>query len=125
MKVNKNKNKKKPNRLVVKFGGSSVADGLSIAHAAELVIKKASQGVQIAVVVSAMGKTTDSLIDTAYETCGKAVPDDELDDIVAMGERTSARVFAAALRARRKESRCIDPSGSDWPIISDNDFLNA
>jgi aspartate kinase len=125
MKGNKNKNKKKPNRLVVKFGGSSVADGPGIAHAADLVIKKASQGVQIAVVVSAMGKTTDSLIDTADKACGKTVPDDELDDIVAMGERTSARVFAAALRARGKESRHIDPSGSDWPIITDNAFLNA
>jgi aspartate kinase len=123
--MKENKKKKKSNRIVVKFGGSSVADGPNIAHAADLVVKKASQGVQIAVVVSAMGKTTDSLIDTALEACVKVVPDDDLDDIVAMGERTSARVFAAALKAHGKESHFFDPSNSDWPIITDNVFVNA
>jgi len=76
-------------------------------------------------VVSAMGKTTDFLIDTTNHACGKAVSGAELDDIVAMGERTSARVFAAALEARGIKYRYLDPVESDWPIMTDDRFNNA
>jgi len=123
--LNANKNKRRLNRLVVKFGGTSLADGVSISRAADSVVKKAKKGVQIAVVVSAMGKTTDFLIKTAKQACGNAVPKDEMDDIVAMGERISARIFAAALRAKGQESRYMDPNDSDWPIITDERFTAA
>jgi aspartate kinase len=123
--LNVDRNKRLLDRFVVKFGGTSLADGLGISRAADSVVKKAKKGVQIAVVVSAMGKTTDLLIDTANQACGKAFPNDELDDIVAMGERTSSRVFAVAIRARGQESRYMDPCDSDWPIITDDTFTNA
>jgi len=119
------KGKRKFDRLVVKFGGTSLTDGSSISRAADSVIKKAGKGAQMAVVVSAMGKTTDLLISAAYEACGNAVSADELDDILAMGERTSARIFAAAIGARGKDSRYIDPCDADWPIVTDNTFNNA
>src|SRR5439155_10541938 len=47
------------------------------------------------------------------------------DDILAMGERTSARIFAASLKARGIQVRQFDPSDRDWPIITDHDFSNA
>ncbi len=47
------------------------------------------------------------------------------DDILAMGERTSARIFAAALKSCGIQARYYDPSDRDWPIITDDNFLNA
>ena len=79
LRLNASRNKRSVDRLVVKFGGTSLADGTSISHAADSVIKKAKKGLQITVVVSAMGKTTDLLIDTASFACGKAISKDELD----------------------------------------------
>jgi len=111
--------------LVVKFGGSSLADAPSILKAVKSVIEERSRGTQIAVVVSAMGKTTDHLLSTARQASGSSSSLDEVDDIIAMGERTSARVFAAALRARGERSIYLDPSDPDWPIITDDSFGNA
>ena len=93
------KNEKKFERLVVKFGGSSLIDGIYISRAANSVVKKAKTGSQIAVVVSAMGKTTDYLIYNIKKANDNVIPNDERDDILGMGERTSARVFASALKA--------------------------
>ena len=44
---------------------------------------------------------------------------------MAMGERTSARIFAAALKSRGIQARYYDPSDRDWPIITDDNFQNA
>ncbi|RLG98079.1 aspartate kinase, partial [Candidatus Bathyarchaeota archaeon] len=112
-------------RVVVKFGGTSLADGLKISKAAEMVAKESRRGTEIAVVVSAMGRTTDHLIATAEEACGGRVSSRDLDDIMAMGELTSARIFAAALRARGLKSRMIDPYDPEWPIITDGSFTKA
>jgi aspartate kinase len=125
LKLSVNKDKKMINRLVVKFGGTSLADGLSVSRAADSVIKKAKQGVQAVIVVSAMGKTTDALIETAHQACEDSVSNMDLDDIAAMGERISARLFSAALKARGAHSKYLDPSNPDWPIITDNTFKNA
>lgn len=111
--------------LVVKFGGSSLADGESISRAGDSVIKEAMAGTKIAVVVSAMGKTTDNLIAVAQDACGGNLPLGELDDIIAMGERTSARIFAAALRAKGGKAVYLDPSSPDWPIITNESSGNA
>jgi len=123
--MNVNKNEKAVQCLVVKFGGSSLADGPSIARAIDSVIKKVKEGVQIVVVVSAMGKTTDFLIKTAMQGCGGKPPKDILDDIMAMGERTSARIFSAGLKARGQRSLYLDPAGANWPILTDGRFNNA
>lgn len=47
------------------------------------------------------------------------------DDILAMGERTSARIFTASLKSRGVQARYFDPADRDWPIITDNQFSNA
>ena len=44
---------------------------------------------------------------------------------MAMGERTSARIFAASLKSRGIQARYFDPSDRDWPIITDDNFSNA
>jgi len=120
-----NENRKAAERLVVKFGGSSLADGLSIAKAINSIIKKAEEGTQIVVVVSAMGRTTDFLIETATQACGGSPSGDLLDEIMAMGERTSARIFSAGLKARGQKSLYLDPARSDWPILTNANFNNA
>ena len=61
-------------RIVMKFGGTSVANPERIARAAHLVIEEVKRGNQVAVVVSAMGKTTDDLLALAAEVNPKRKP---------------------------------------------------
>ncbi|HIE13724.1 TPA: aspartate kinase [Candidatus Bathyarchaeota archaeon] len=111
--------------LIVKFGGSSLADGIGISRSANLIAKEYKKGTKIVVIVSAMGKATDNLISTAKSACEDRIQSKHLDDIMAMGERTSARIFAAALRSRGLKVHLFDPSEKEWPIITDNKFTNA
>lgn len=118
-------NLKTDKKIVVKFGGSSLADYERLSKAVASVVKEAKLGRQIAVVVSAMGKTTDILMNTAKNTSNGKLQKHELDDILSMGERTSVRIFSAALRNNGVESRYFDPLDSDWPIVTDTAFSNA
>jgi len=111
-------------RLVVKFGGSSLADRDRIEKAARLVSKEARKGTKLVVVVSAIGKTTEQLISLINHS-DRSPNKTDLDDVLAMGERTSVRVFATALKAEGLDARYFDPSDSDWPIITDDQFSNA
>ncbi|MBS7636888.1 hypothetical protein KEJ37_06105 [Candidatus Bathyarchaeota archaeon] len=113
--------------LVVKFGGSSLSSGEKISNAAKAVVKELNRGARIAVVVSAMGKTTDFLLEAVKEAtnCEIMAGSMEVDDVLAMGERTSARIFSAALKANGVKCRYFDPSDSDWPIITNNIPMNA
>ena len=119
------KNENSRRKIVVKFGGSSLADHEKLAKAVNAVAKEAKKGTRIAVVVSAMGKTTDMLMNTMKNTANGKLQKHELDDILAMGERTSVRVFAAALRTNDVQSCYIDPLDDRWPIITDAAFSNA
>lgn len=110
---------------MVKYGGSSLADHERMLKAVTAVAKEAEKGTRIAVVVSAMGKTTDVLMSAAKNVSNGKVEKKELDDIIAMGERTSIRIFAAALKAAGVESRYFDPLDQEWPIITDDVFSNA
>ncbi len=112
-------------RIVVKYGGSSLADHERMSKAVAAVAKETEKGTRIIVVVSAMGKTTDVLLNTARNASNGRVDKKELDDILAMGERTSVRIFAAALKTNGVESRYFDPLDKDWPIITDDCFSNA
>ncbi len=112
-------------RIVVKYGGSSLADPERLSKAVAAVSKEVEKGTQIIVVVSAMGRTTDLLLDTTKNAANGKVDKRELDDILAMGERTSIRIFATALRAQGVHSRFFDPLEPEWPIITDDAFSNA
>ena len=116
---------KRRKRIVVKYGGASLADHERMLRAVTAVAKEVARGTQIAVVVSAMGKTTDLLLHAAKNASGGKVEKVELDDILAMGERTSIRIVTAALKAKGVESRYFDPLDPDWPIITDDNFSNA
>jgi aspartate kinase len=81
---------------VQKYGGSSVANTERILGVAKKVYKKVKEGYKIAVVVSAMGKTTDGLINLAKQISSS--PDArELDMLLATGEQTSAALLSIAL----------------------------
>ncbi|MEM2841131.1 MAG: aspartate kinase [Candidatus Bathyarchaeia archaeon] len=110
--------------IVAKFGGSSLADSERISKAAKSVAEEVSRGVKVAVVVSAMGKTTDVLMEI-LQNSGRGVEKHDIDDILSMGERTSVRVFAAALKSEGLKVKYFDPHDDDWPIITDDNFSNA
>jgi aspartate kinase len=122
MKQNHEKNCK---RIVVKFGGSSLADHERILRAVTAVAEEAKKGTQIAVIVSAMGKTTDTLFNAAKNSSNGRLHKKDLDEILAMGERTSIRIIAAALKAQGVNSRYVDPHDPEWPIITDDVFSDA
>jgi aspartate kinase len=112
-------------KIVVKFGGSSLADHEKLLKAVVAVVNEAKLGTQIAVVVSAMGKTTDVLMTTAKSTSNGKLTKHDLDDILSMGERTSIRIFAAALKNNGVDACYFDPIDNKWPIITDDAFQNA
>jgi aspartate kinase len=118
-------NEKNRKRIVVKFGGSSLADHERILRAVTAVAEEAKKGTQIAVIVSAMGKTTDTLFHAAKNSSNGRLHKKDLDEILAMGERTSIRIIAAALKAQGVNSRYVDPHDPEWPIITDDVFSDA
>ncbi|MEM4246127.1 MAG: aspartate kinase [Candidatus Bathyarchaeia archaeon] len=118
--------KRNARRVVVKFGGSSLADSQKIAQAAKSVASEAKKGSEIAVVVSAMGGTTEQLIKvTEGALQGQDGYSKELDEILSMGERTSARLFSTAVKSRGVKAKYFDPMREDWPIITDESFGDA
>lgn len=102
-------------RLVVKFGGTSLGSGQRIDRAADSIEQAVRDGHEVAVVASAMGSTTDELLDDIHFEASAA----DRAEIVSMGERTSVRMLAAALRARDVDARFLEPGNPDWPIITD------
>jgi aspartate kinase len=109
--------------LIVKFGGSSLSNPKRINLAVASVALEYARGNRVVVVVSAVGNTTEQLLQLTNG--GAELVETDKDDILAMGERTSARIFAASLKSRGMQARYYDPSDRDWPIITDNNFLNA
>ncbi len=91
-------------RIVMKFGGTSVANPERIARAAKLVQGEVNRGNQVAVIVSAMGKTTDDLLKLAVEVNPKAGRR-ELDMLLATGEQVTASLLAMAIAAQGLEAR--------------------
>ena len=89
--------------VVQKYGGTSVADAERIRHVASRVMKRVREGDQVVVVVSAMGNTTDELIDLALQVSPE--PDArELDMLLSTGEQMSIALVAMALRAMGQEA---------------------
>jgi len=83
-------------RIVQKFGGSSVADAASIKKVARRIAETKAAGNEVVVVISAMGDTTDELMDLALEVSEHPMPR-ELDMLLTTGERQSAALLAMAL----------------------------
>jgi len=102
-------------RVIAKFGGTSVADGDRINRAADSIAAAVEAGHEVAVVVSAMGGTTDMLLGEMKFEASEA----DRAEIVSMGERTSVRMLKGALAARGIDAQFLEPGRPDWPIITD------
>lgn len=85
--------------LVQKYGGSSVATADHIKAVAKKIAARVEKGDRLAVVVSAMGDTTDDLISLAAQVSSSPSPR-EMDMLLATGEQTSAALLAMALQDR-------------------------
>jgi aspartate kinase len=107
-------------RLVMKFGGTSMADLERIRRAARLVAAEADAGHKVAVVVSAMAGKTNELVawtDGAGKATGKGMEgDDEYDVIVSSGEQVTAGLLAMTLRNMGYDA--ISMMGWQVPIIT-------
>ncbi|ELZ87773.1 aspartate kinase [Haloferax elongans ATCC BAA-1513] len=103
-------------RVVAKFGGTSLGSGNRINRAADSIAAAVEQGHEIAVVASAMGSTTDDLLDEIQFDAD----DRDRAEIVSMGERTSVRMLKAALSARGVDALFVEPGSDDWPVITND-----
>ena len=90
--------------VVQKFGGSSVADAESIRRVARRIVATRRNGDRVAVVVSAMGDTTDELLDLANQV-SPAPAERELDMLLTAGERISMALLAMAIHDEGEEAR--------------------
>lgn len=110
--------------IVQKFGGSSVGDATKIKHVARRVIETQRAGNQVVVVVSAMGDTTDELIDLAQSvsTDPYAAPR-EMDMLLTSGERISMALLAIAINSLGAKSRSF--TGSQAGIMTSNKHGDA
>jgi aspartate kinase len=101
--------------IVQKFGGSSVSDAESIKRVAARIAATKRSGQQVVVVVSAMGDTTDELIDLANQV--SPIPNGrELDMLLTAGERISMALLAMAISNLGLEARSF--TGSQAGIIT-------
>jgi aspartate kinase len=102
-------------RIVQKFGGSSVADALSIKRVAKRVVASKLAGYDVVVVISAMGDTTDELMDLALQVSKDPRPR-ELDMLLTAGERMSAALLAMAINDLGYDARSF--TGSQAGVIT-------
>ncbi|HET6297818.1 MAG TPA: aspartate kinase, partial [Kribbella sp.] len=91
-------------RVVHKYGGSSVADAESIKRVAQRIVATKKAGNDVVVVISAMGDTTDELMDLAKQV-SPLPPPRELDMLLTSGERISAALLAMAIANLGYEAR--------------------
>lgn len=103
--------------VVQKYGGSSVADAEGIKRVAKRIVEAKKNGHQVVVVVSAMGDTTDELIDLAQEV--SPLPSGrEFDMLLTAGERISMALLAMAIKNLGHEAQSF--TGSQAGLITDS-----
>ena len=102
--------------LVMKFGGTSVADPEKIRDVARRLVEARAAGNRVVAVLSAMGDTTDELVRLAYEVSRRPKPR-ELDMLISVGERISCALAAMAIYDLGAEA--ISLTGSQAGIVTD------
>jgi aspartate kinase len=102
--------------LVMKFGGTSVADPDKIKDVARRLVEARSAGNRVVAVLSAMGDSTDSLVRLAYDVSPRPKPR-ELDMLISVGERISCALAAMAIHDLGAEA--ISLTGSQAGIVTD------
>ena len=108
--------------IVQKYGGSSVADADGIKRVARRIVSTRKAGHDVAVVVSAMGDSTDELIDLANQVT-PLPPGRELDMLLTAGERISMALLAMAIASLGSEARSF--TGSQAGVITDAEHGRA
>ncbi len=103
--------------VVQKYGGSSVSDADRIKRVARRIVSTRKAGHDVAVVVSAMGDSTDELIDLANQVT-PLPPARELDMLLTAGERISMALLAMAIASLGSEARSF--TGSQAGVITDS-----
>ncbi len=103
--------------IVQKYGGSSVADAEGIKRVARRIVETKKYGYEVAVVVSAMGDSTDDLIDLVEQVTPQPHPR-ELDMLLTAGERISMALLAMAIADLGHEARSF--TGSQAGMITDS-----
>jgi aspartate kinase len=102
--------------LVLKFGGTSVADPEKIRRVAARLVTAKRAGRRVVGVVSAMGQHTDELVALAHEVSARPKPR-ELDMLISVGERISCALVAMAISDLRHDA--ISLTGSQAGIVTD------
>jgi aspartate kinase len=110
------------NIIVMKFGGSSVADATCIKRVARRIVEAHNDGHPVVAVVSARGDTTDELIEAASEISDNP-PAREMDMLLSSGERISAALLAMAIHELGYEA--ISLTGSQAGIVTDTVHTKA
>ena len=109
-------------KIVMKFGGTSVADTDRILHVANIIKQKIDQKHKVAVVVSAMAGVTNDLIQKSKEISDH-FPNEEYDALLSSGEQITSTLLAAALQKLGLQSR----SWLGWqiPMVTEGDHKNS
>jgi aspartate kinase len=111
-----------PDTVVMKFGGTSVADAERLKRAASRIVEKREQGKRVVAVLSARGSTTDELTDMAFEVSPHPDPR-EMDMLLSTGERISCALCAMAINDLGH--RAISLTGSQAGIVTDTSHTKA
>jgi aspartate kinase len=109
-------------RIVQKFGGSSVEDAESIKRVARRIARTRGEGHDVIIVISAMGDTTDELMDLALQVSPRP-KSRELDMLLTTGERQSAALLAMALSDLGVEA--VSYTGSQAGVLTTPTHGNA
>src|SRR5437660_312428 len=112
----------RPSTVVMKFGGTSVADAERIKRAAARIVAQRERGRKVVAVLSARGKTTDELIAMAEEVSPTPDPR-EMDMLLSTGERMSCALCAMAINDLGH--RAISLTGSQAGIVTDTSHTKA
>ncbi len=108
--------------LVQKFGGTSVADAEKVRAAARRALRAQQQGHQVVMVVSAMGKNTDALVDLAGQVCDNP-PAREMDVLLSTGEQVTMSVMAMAIHDLG--GKAVSLTGGQMGIRTDSSHTKA
>ncbi|MCL2091996.1 MAG: aspartate kinase [Micrococcales bacterium] len=108
--------------IVQKYGGSSVADAASVQRVAARIVATKQAGHDVCVVVSAMGDTTDELLDLAQQVTADP-PSREMDILLTAGERISMSLLAMAIDGLGVEARSF--TGQQAGVITDAAYGQA
>src|SRR5512132_1958424 len=108
--------------VVMKFGGTSVADAERLKRAASRIVEKREKGKRVVAVLSARGSTTDELTDMAFEVSPHPDPR-EMDMLLSTGERISCALCAMAINDLGH--RAISLTGSQAGIVTDTSHTKA